>query len=169
MEEWLERSEQEKEDLQKWKLSENCLKFCDLVYGAFLKDEQGPFLTFLKTPYSSGFLIEFKENQFALQDVQRFMDFLQEKVLSLNYKRQLSDYRLYTKNNKVERIERFYLKPRLKILTTNKVVQQFGNVIIELTIRAEVPLNLKFQVNKYSDRYFTDSESFEDLMKQIFE
>ena len=36
MEEWLERSEQEKEDLQKWKLSENCLKFCDLVYGAFL-------------------------------------------------------------------------------------------------------------------------------------
>lgn len=168
VEEWLERSDEEKEDLKKWKLSDNCLEFSDLVYGTFLKDEKKSSLTFLKSPYSSGFLIEFKEKQYRLRDVQRFMDFLKEKVLNLNYKRQLSDYRLYTKNNKTERIERFYLKPRLKLLESNQVEQLFGNVIIELTIRDEMPLILKFQVNRYSDRNYTESNTFENLMKALF-
>ena len=166
--EWLERTEEEKQDLLKWKLSDTCLDFCSLVYDSFSQNENHPYLTFLKSPYSSGFSFNFQKGNYKLRDAQRFMDFLREKVLDLNYIKQMSDYRLYTKNGKTERIERFYQKPRVKLTEKNQMDQLFGNVIIELTIREEEPLNLKFQVNRYSDRNYTESQSFEKLMEGIF-
>ncbi len=166
--EWLERTPEEKVDLLKWKLEDTCLDFCSLVYDSFSQSEKHPYLTFLKSPYSSGFLLDFRKGNYQLRDAQRFMDFLKEKVEHLNYLRQLSDFRLYTRNGKTERIERFYLKPRVKIAENNQVDQLFGNVIIELTIQEKQPLTLKFQVNPYSDRNYTKSQTFEKMIDQIF-
>lgn len=168
IEERLERSETEQEDLKKWKLSNSCLDLCSLVYDSFLEEKNHPALTFLKLRSSSGFIINLEKEKTSLNDAQRFMDFLREKVLALNYKRQNSNYRLYTKNGKTEKIERFYMKPRLKLVENNRVDQLYGNVIIELTIREEQPLSLKFQVNRYSDRNYTDSRTFGALMEKVF-
>ena len=168
IEERLERSETEKVDLQKWKLSDSCLDFCSLIYDSFSENKKHPSLTFLKTPSSSGFIINLKKEEINLRNAQRFMDFLQEKVLALNYKRQNSNYRLYNKNGKTEKIERFYMKPRLKLVGNNQVDQLYGNVMVELTIREEIPLSLKFQVNRYSDRNYTESRTFEKLMEVVF-
>lgn len=168
IEEWLERSDEEKQDLIAWKLSDNCLNYCSLVFDSFSEEKNHPALTFLKLPSSSGFIINLKKEETKLRDAQRFMDFLREKVLALNYIRQMSSYRLYTKNGKTERIERFYLKPRLNIVESNQVDQLYGNVIMELTIREEVPLSLKFQVNRYSDRNYTEGRSFKSLMTKVF-
>jgi len=168
IEEQLERTEAEKEDLKRWKLSDACMDFCSLVYDSFLENKRHSSLTFLKFRSSSGFIINLEKEKAKLRDAQRFMDFLQEKVLSFNYKRQNSNYRLYTKNNKTEKIERFYMKPRLNVLEDRKVDQLYGNVMIELTIREEKPLKLKFQVNRYSDRNYSDGRTFEQLMEELF-
>ena len=122
----------------------------------------------MKFRASSGFIVNLEKENVKLRDAQRFMDFLQEKVLSFNYKRQNSNYRLYTKNNKTEKIERLYMKPRLNVLEDRKVDQLYGNVMIELTIREEKPLRLKFQVNRYSDRNYSDGLTFEQLMEALF-
>ncbi len=168
IEERLERTEAELEDLKSWKLSNSCLELCSVVYDSFLEEKNHPALTFLKLRSSSGFIIDLEKEKTNLRDAQRFMDFLREKVLALNYKRQNSNYRLYSKNGKTEKIERFYMKPRLNIVESGQVDQLYGNVIIELTIREEVPLSLKFQVNGYSDRNYTDSRTFGALMEKVF-
>ena len=172
--EWLERSEDEKKDLELWKLSESCLELTSLVASGYndFKEDNSKFipkrLTFLSSAKAAGFVLYFPKGKSELREAQRFMDFLKWKVGNLNYISQLSDYRMYVKNGNSERIERFYLKPRLLLNAQNQVDQKFGNILIELTIRDEKPVQLKLQSNRYSDRNYVDADSFQDLMDRIF-
>ncbi len=174
VEEWLERTKEEKEDFNSWKLGSECLDLCSLVHSNFLRYQEGEResgdnrITFLSSAKAAGFVFHFPKGEYTLREAQRFMDFLKWKVSGLNYVSQLSDYRLYAKRGKSERIERFYLKPRLALNEQNRVDQMYGNIIIELTIRDEVPIHLKLQSNRYSDRNYVDAYSFEELMQSIF-
>jgi len=173
VQEWLDRSEEEEKDLFSWKLGMQALEINGLVYSNF-QDFQSTgknghkLVYFLKNQSSGGFMFYFSETDYSLRDARRFMDFLGTKIKDSGYKTQVSDYRLYTKNNHPERLERFYLKPRLMEPIDGKAQQLFGNISIELIIRDDKPRQLKFMATTYTDYQFVDGKTFEELMNWVF-
>lgn len=171
--EWLERTEKEEKDLFSWQLGMAALEINGLVFSqfkSFLESKKNGHnvVFFLKNRSSGGFMFYFSQTEYSLRDARRFMDFLNKKVKENSYKTQVADYRLYTKNDLPERLERFYLKPKLLPPIDGKAQQLFGNILIELIIREEQPKQLKFMATTYTDHKFTEGKPFEELMELIF-
>ena len=168
----IERSDKEKEDYERWV---NTLVRRRLQ--AWLADQYAIFrvlpadideaLDFLDTPSSKGFVIYFYQTQYSLRDVTHFLDFLKDKVKTLEYRIQVSDRRTYTKNSVVETVERHYLKPRPGALDAPKLNQRYGNISIEMTLRNEQPYHLKLRATTYQDSQFKKGEDFKELMQAL--
>jgi len=72
------------------------------------------------------------------------------------------------KNNKVETVQRHYLKPSLKLkVAGEKAGQAYGNINIELLLRNEKAVNLKFSATSYRDHQFKEASDFDELMRKI--
>jgi len=173
VQEWLDRTEEEEKDLFSWQLSMSALELNSLVLSQFKefnksKKNSHKLVYFLKNQSSGGFMLYFSKTDYSLRDAQRFMDFLNMKIKGNGYKTQVADYKLYTKNDHPERLERFYLKPKLMPAIDGKAQQLFGNILIELIIRDEKPRQLKFQATTYTDYQFVEGKSFEELMNLLF-
>ena len=173
VQEWLERTDEEETDLFSWQLGMSALELNSLVFSEFKAFKESrknthKLVYFLKNQSSNGFMFYFNETDYSLRDAQRFMDFLNKKIKENSYKTHVADCKLYTKNNHPERLERFYLKPRIMPPIDGKAQQLFGNILIELVIREEKPRQLKFQATTYTDHKFIEGKSFEELMNLIF-
>lgn len=173
VQEWLDRTDEEEKDLFIWQLGMAALEINSLVYAQFQNFQESKknahkLVYFLKNQSSGGFMFYFGETDYLLRDAQRFMDFLNKKIKDNGYKTHVADYKLYTKNNHPERLERFYLKPKLMPTIDGKAQQLFGNILIELIIRDDKPRQLKFQATTYTDHQFVEGKSFEELMNLIF-
>ena len=171
--ELIERSEQEQADYERWKKTlvrrrlQGWLADQYAIYSV-LPDDIDEALDFLDTPSSKGFVIYFHKTQYSLRDATHFCDFLRERVLSLNYRTQISDTRTYQKAGWVETSERHYLKPRPERLEEQgKMRQQYGNITIELILRDERPFNLKMQATHYRDFQFEEPWDFKELMQHL--
>ena len=116
----LERDEDEQEAYNLWKRTLAKRRFLDwlnMQYATFVmtgESEIDKTIDFLNTPSSKGFVIHFDEQLHNRKNFIHLFDYLQERVLEINYKKYMSDTRTYnkTRNNQtwVETIERHYLK-----------------------------------------------------------
>ncbi|MBK9013497.1 MAG: hypothetical protein IPM82_05115 [Saprospiraceae bacterium] len=104
---------------------------------------------------------------YAREDAGHFFDLLKEKVLTLNYRNQLSDTRSWSEKDWVQTVERHYLKPRQNWEADKKINQQFGNITIELILRNDSPHLLTFRATSYSDRLYADASDFHELMQAV--
>lgn len=173
----LERSESELIDYDLWKRTvarEQLLDWLNTQYAAFVMNNESQTdktIDFLNTPSSKGFVIHFDEQLHNKKNIIHLFDYLQERVLAINYKKYMSDTRTYTQTqnerNWVETIERHYLKPRFKLKADNTFDQLFGNIKIELRFRNEAIQNLQFSATRYNDRKFSEGDTFHDLMRAI--
>lgn len=124
-------------------------------------------LDFLYTPSTKGLVIHFYKTNYHRQEITHFLDYLKERVLTLNYKTQLSDYRTYNKGHWVETMERHYLKPRPQFDEAGKMNQQFGNILIELEIRDEQAYQLRLRATTYQDYNYLPPADFKELMQVV--
>lgn len=143
------------------------------------QDDNG--FDFLDTPSSKGFAINWAESPFSLEDAEMYQLLLRERVLSKDYRTQVADTRSWIQDGALQRIDRYYLKPRFKTSerfdddhrldahTADQLDQQFGNVLIELNVRQHVPRQLRFSANVYHDRIYQRAEHFAALMQVILD
>ncbi len=167
------RTDEEITDYERWKKTlvrrrlQNWLSDQYAIHRV-LPDDIDEALDFLDTPASKGFVIHLHRTQYSQRDAIHFFDFLRERVLTQNYRVQISDHRTYAKNDWMEASQRHYLKPRLDINEKGgKMKQQFGNITIELLMRDDRPYNLKFQATTYKDFQFEEALPFNDLMQIV--
>lgn len=170
--ELIKRSEEEKEDYEFWKNTLVCQRLLNWLHEQYIiyRLEPGNIdeaVDFLDTPSSKGVVVHFSKTQYSIRDVTHFFDYLKEQVLSLNYRTQISDLRSYQRNQWVETVQRHYLKPRPGQNADGQFIQQFGNIMIELTLRNDQVFNLKFRATTYKDHKFAEAEEFPKLMQQV--
>lgn len=169
----IKRSTEELENYELWKKSLAARRLLD-----WLKNEYYTYLTspknidksidFLNTASKNGFVIHFSKMQYRLDEITFLFDYLKEKVKELPYRVYVSDTRTYPKNDFVETIQRHYLKPSLKLkVVGQKAGQAFGNITIEMLLKNNEVVNLKFSATTYRDHQFKEAGDFNDLMKEI--
>lgn len=165
-------TKEESKDFDRWKNTIVLKKFVDWLnheYGEYLIER--PFsktITFLNSPPSFGFMVHFSEMGYSKRDAVFIAQFFKEKIQLLPYKVQLSDRRIYSKNEStVETTERHYLKPKKTIIPGEKIDQYYGNITIELQIRNDQPHQLSLRATSYPDRIYKSSLPFEQLMEKI--
>ncbi|MDV7396729.1 hypothetical protein RZS08_35355, partial [Arthrospira platensis SPKY1] len=102
-------------DLQRWKETIVCKRLLNwlgdqyLLYRA-LPDDIDEAIDFLDTPSSKGFVIHLHKTGYSRRDATHLLDLFKEKVLTLDYRTQVSDSRTYSRQAWVETVERHYLK-----------------------------------------------------------
>ena len=169
----IDRSEKELKGYEDWKNSLSQMRLMDWLNNEYLTyltapDNIDKSISFLNTPSSKGFVIFFSRTNYNLDEITFLFDFLKEKVMLLPYRTYVSDYRTYMKNDKVETIQRHYLKPSLKLkIAGEKAGQAYGNISIELLLRNEKVVNLKFSATSYRDHQFKDASDFDELMRKM--
>ena len=98
---------------------------------------------------------------------------LKEIILKIGYKHYMSDTRTYNRKLWVENVERHYLKPPIRFDENHeakkRLIQRYGNILIELLFRNDELVNLKFRAKNYNDHNFTEANSFSDLMREIIQ
>lgn len=170
--ELIERSPQEKEDLQFWQetlVRKRLSNWLNEQYAIFLLNPENhdESIDFLDTPSSKGFVIHLHHTQYSLRDARHFLDYLKNKVRTLGYRTQISDSRTYAKAEATETTERHYLKPNPKIIVGQKQEQKFGNITVSLVLRDNIPHQLFFQANTYQDRLFEEGLPFGKLFREV--
>ncbi|MEM8909545.1 MAG: hypothetical protein AAGD05_16985 [Bacteroidota bacterium] len=170
----IERTPGEQADYQQWKKTLASRRLLDWLNGQYIAYSHDPEHTdesidFLNTPSSKGFVIHFHQTRYPAREVTHLFDYLKEKVLDMEYRTYLSDYRTYNRPKWVETVQRHYLKPpnNFRKLSKEKLQQKFGNITIELLFRNEQIHNLKFSATAYRDRLFEDAEEFKKLMQGL--
>ena len=171
--ELIERSEKQKADYEYWKNTLPSRRMMDWLNSEYITYLTTPenidkSIDFLNTPSSKGFVIHFSRTQYRVEEITHLFDFLKEKVQTLPYRSYVSDTKTYPKNNFVETIQRHYLKPSLKLKSQGqKAKQAFGNISIELLLRNDKVVNLKFSATSYRDHQFEEADDFNGLMKVV--
>lgn len=168
----ISRSAAEKEDYEHWKKTIVRRRLSDWLshqYALYqtLPNETDDGIDFLNTPSMKGFVIHFHQTQYSKRDAIHFLDFLKERVSSLNYRTQLSDVRTYSKPKWVESVQKHYLKPRTTFEEGIKIDQQYGNVSIDLVLRDERPYHLRFSATSYSDHLYEEAKDFGELVMAV--
>lgn len=173
--ELIQRSEEEQADYETWKDSYILRQMRQWIkeeyeyYQRSNKTRPNSNIDFLRIPSSNGFIAHLRNTNYTRQEAIFFLDFLKDRVKTLNYRTQISDTRTYSRNSWVETVERHYLKPRLEIIEGEKMDQQFGNITIELEIRDEVVHNLRLRATHYQDFNFLPVKDYKDLMKVLLD
>jgi len=171
--ELIKRTPEEIKNYELWKNTLASRRLTDWLQNEYITFLTSPnnvdkSIDFLNTPSSKGFVIHFSRTQYRLDEITFFFDFLKEKVNELSYRTYVSDTRTYPKNDFVETIQRHYLKPSLYLKAKGQKTQQaFGNINIELLLKNDKVVNLKFSATSYSDHMFEDADDFDELMKAI--
>lgn len=164
------RSPEEIADFERWKRTHNSRRLLSWLNQQFAFHLEGlPIdkgLGFLDTDSSKGFVIYLQELNYSKSEILHFFDFLKERILSFNYRSDISDRRLFSRKDWVETQERHYLKPRIN-LDEHPIEQQFGNVTIQLEMRDDVVHNLRLRATVYNDSMFKKASSFRALMAAL--
>jgi len=170
--EMITRTEEEKADFEFWKKTLVARRLLDWLSDQYAIYRVAPerveeVISFLNTPSSKGFAIQFHQTKYSERDVSHLFDWLKEKVQQLNYRIQISDTRTYKKGKWLETTNRHYLKPRADFTSKEKFNQGYGNITIEFVLRDNQVHHLKLIATRYSDRLYQDAGEFKELMQVI--
>jgi hypothetical protein len=170
--ELLKRSEEEKADYAHWKRTLVRRRLIDWLINQYalyqsLPNDTDEAIDFLNTPSMKGFVVHFNHMQYSRRDAIYLLDYLKERVRTLNYRLQLSDVRTYSRPNWVESVQKHYLKPRTTFEEGEKINQQYGNISIDLVLRDDRPHHLRFSATSYQDHLYQPPQEFEELMQVL--
>lgn len=171
--ELIERSPEEGVFYEKWVGSMSRRWLLDWVLAEYKiycnnPGDQTSSIDFLNTPSCKGFVIHFKDMNYKTGNVIHFFDYLKAQVKSTGYKSYMSDVRVYNRAHWVETVQRHYLKPPPSFMTDQLYVQRYGNITIELKLRDEELIHLRFNATRYNDRQYQSAEPFKQLMERLF-
>lgn len=158
---------------EQWKRTHNSRRLLDWLVEQYATSKAGEptdsGLGFLDLTSSKGFVIYFSRLNYTPEEIGYFFDFLKERVLTLNYRSDISDRRVFSRKDWVETQERHYLKPRNDFKVGELIDQGFGNITIEHELRNDVPHNLRLRATFYSDALYKAPASFGALMMALSE
>ncbi|WP_020571739.1 hypothetical protein [Neolewinella persica] len=165
--EMIERTEEELAAYDHWKTTAGPRRLLDWLtnqYGRHrdqLRTDET--IGFLDTASSKGFVIHFSQMNYTREEITHFFHYLQERVLTLDYRNEISDRRIFPRRDWVETQERHYLKPRIQYNEV-KMNQSFGNIMIEFELRNDVAHNLRLRATIYNDSMYEADGSFGGLV-----
>lgn len=166
--ELIERTPEEIADYDRWDRTAGSRRLLDWLTEQYTASRNGgpqdEAMGFLDTNSSKGFVIYVTKTNYSREEMTHFFDFLKAKVLTLNYRPAISDRRIFPRRDWVETQERHYLKPIVD-LTSPPVDQGFGNIMIELELRNDVPHNLRLRATVYNDSMYREAGSFRGLVE----
>lgn len=170
--EMLVRTEEEQADYEHWKNTLVRRRLLDWLGNQFaiyqaLPNDTDEAVDFLNTPSMKGFVVHFNQTQYSFRDAIYLLDYLKERIKTLDYRLQLSDVRTYNRPNWVESVQKHYLKPRTNFEEGKKIDQQYGNISIDLVLRNDKPYHLRFSATSYSDHLYEDAAPFDELMQVL--
>ncbi|HCX23873.1 MAG: hypothetical protein CMB80_28180 [Flammeovirgaceae bacterium] len=168
----IKRSESFQEDYSRWVKSFKRVDLLKSVYSSYeLKKQEvigDPDVHLLQSNISNGFAVSYND-RIGKDDFVFFFDWLSEKTNQLDYRRTNSDVTVTARNNQIETLARYYYKPKISAGTTEKLIdQQYGNILIEHISIDDRPTYIRYIVNNYRDRKYTEAEDFEKLADFLF-
>lgn len=168
--ELIKRSEEELAAYEYWKTTAGPRRLLDWLSNQYGRHRDGLItdetIGFLNVQSSEGFVIYFREMNYTREEITHFFHYLKERVLTLDYRSDISDRRIFPRNHWIETQERHYLKPN--ILYNDVLMDQvFGNIMIEFELRDEVPHNLRLRATVYNDSLFEAKGSFGGLVMAL--
>lgn len=170
--ELIERSPEEITAYEKWVAGMSKQWLVDWIlaeYKIYLQSpgEQTASIDFLNTPSCKGFIVHFKELNYKTENITHLFDYFKSQVRGTGYKPYMSDVRIYNRSHWVETVQRHYLKPPPSFTPENRFPQRYGNITIELKLRDEELINLRFNATRYHDRNYEEAHPFSELMERL--
>lgn len=166
----LDRSSDYLAQYQHWVQSDRPMEFLARVADSYhLKqnDQVGnPDVHLFTSSQSNGFAISYND-RLNQNEFQFFFDWLAERVAAMDYKKSNSDSTVSIKNDRLEQVEKHYMKP-IQTGDGPPYDQFFGNILIEYILIDDRPSYLKFVANTYSDRSYNKAISFDELVRFLF-
>jgi hypothetical protein len=154
----------------RWKTSADARKQLDALYAAWVDLEQlhtsHPYMVRYRSAQANGLAI-YAGFGFAPETYNHLLDLFLERVLELGYRRTNADRRHRDRGDKVERTDRYYLKPVLGDVATPPLDQRYGNITLELVAHNDKPFLLKVMAAVYSDRMYVDALPFPPLAEAL--
>jgi hypothetical protein len=168
--EMIERTEEDLLAYDHWKTTAGPKRLLDWLTNQYARHrDQLPTdetIGFLNTVSSKGFVIYFGQMNYTREEITHIFHYLQERILTLNYRNNISDRRVFPRRDWVETQERHYLKPRVQYNVV-KMDQSYGNIMIEFELRNDVPNNLRLRATTYNDSMYEAKGSFRALMMAL--
>ena len=168
--ELIERSPEDTAAYERWKRTAGPRRLLDWIVNQYHRDKDGlgsdDTIGFLTTNSTTGFVIYFRDMNYSREEISHFFDYLRERVLTLNYRPDISDRRIFPRRDWVETQERHYLKPRIDF-DAERFDQAYGNVTIQYELRNDVPHNLRLRATVYSDSLYGKGLSFGGLLEVL--
>lgn len=173
IQEELKRDEKEQLAYEEWMEIKGYFPFNALLKEQYAKSqEQGSnvaMCTFMSRGTASGFVI-YPNEYLDDSEFAHYFDYLHKKVLTLGYRKYLSDYKQFIKQDHIKRIERHYVKPKLtRDPKATQANQRFGNITIELEYKDEKIKYLKLLASVYNDRLYSKALPFGELIEVLVE
>jgi hypothetical protein len=169
----LTRDEEHAESRQRWLESKRYERLVEKLQWDYLNqsmvEEDKLHLMTVTAPNSSGFVYYHEGDLASDVELQYLLDHWKERICSFGYVQNLADRRIKHLSNKVEEVERYYLKPKFAYdEEAEKVLHGYGNITLELVYHDNQVRYLKLLANSYKDRNFHEAKPFADLMAALF-
>ena len=165
----LKRSQSFLMQFNTWKASEICEEYLNEIWQSYFWRRKGidknPQVVILETSRSNGFAISY-EPQLNKNHFHYLFDYLADQVKKLDYRLVTSKVTMEERDDHVETREMHYLKPKNDFTVPRD--QKYGNVQIEYLSVNDEPSRIRLIANTYSDRAYTEANSFEELAEHIF-
>ncbi len=170
----LKRSERDQQGYAQWKESEERQALLQEIAQAYYYKKtniQSPIEVHLfNTVYANGFAITYSANLTA-KTFQHLFEYFKDKVMDMQYRVVMADRRILDREQYVETIEKYYLKPPMHTqeITLDSIDQQYGNVVMEHILINDKPSYMKLLVNIYSDSLYKDALDYDEFMSRLLE
>ncbi len=166
----LKRTPQFIEEYESWKKSDQAREKIDQILRSYhdkLTNHQ-PILDIelFNSPYGNGFILYARKQDKELP-FEFLMEYLRDKLEEEGYRLVHSDRKIHESGKKVEKLEKYHLKP--PISSEVPIDQLYGNIIIELFHKNNIPDRIRLMANVYSDRLYKEPKNFGDLINVLFD
>jgi hypothetical protein len=166
----LKRSQQEFDSYEDWHASGVSKEILDKIFRAYHLKK-----TNIKDPIPIALFESDKANGFAIancsslldSDYKMLLEHFKKQILAIGYRQSGSNRKVTAEQDRVLTKEMYYLKPPFQM--EPPIDQRYGNISLELILHDDKPHYLKIMASVYSDRLYSEPESFSGLVETLFE
>lgn len=122
------------------------------------------------TAYANGFAVTYHP-KIGAKTFQHLFELFKDKVLDMQYRLVNADRRILERDDYVEVIEKYYLKPAWHHQEDSEemIDQQYGNIVIEQILINNNPSYIRLLANIYSDSQYKEASSYDEFMSRLFD
>lgn len=122
------------------------------------------------TAYANGFAVTYHP-KIGAKTFQYLFELFKDKVLEMQYRQVNADRRILDREDYVEIIEKYYLKPAWHHQegAGEMIDQQYGNIVLEQILINNKPSYIRLLVNIYSDSLYKKASSYDEFMSRLFD